>query len=128
MFWELYQQGQIYESSAAADAARNVARSAESGVRDLKNDVIRLEQQVERLTLSTIALAELLRDKLGITEAQIEATIRDIDLRDGKLDGKLDQPIQVKRCEACDRVNGQNRQRCLYCGKELKQESFLFRA
>jgi hypothetical protein len=70
----------------------------------------------------------MLRDKLGVTEAQIEATIRDIDLRDGKLDGKLDQPIQVKRCEACDRVNGQNRHRCLYCGKALKQESFLFRA
>ena len=126
MFWELYQHGRIHDASATADAARSAARGAESGVRELRTELVETQRQVERLTLTTIALAELLRDKLGVTEETIEATIRDIDLRDGRLDHKLDQPVQVKRCEACDRVNSPRHDRCIYCGKGLKREPFLF--
>jgi len=36
-----------------------------------------------------MAMAELLRDRSGISEEVIEAKIREIDLRDGQPDGKL---------------------------------------
>jgi hypothetical protein len=126
MFWELYQQGRIREASANADAARSAARTNETDVRDLRSTVQRLERQVERLTLASLALAEILRDRLGVKQEEIEAQVRDIDVRDGKLDGRLNQPVQVKRCEACTRVNGPQRLTCLYCGKGLPQESILF--
>ena len=126
MFWELYQYGRIEEASAAADAARDSARVNEAGVRNLRDTVNRLERQVERLTLASLALAQVLRDRLGVKESDIEAVVRDIDLSDGKLDGRLSQPVQVKRCEGCERVNGPQRHTCLYCGKSLPQESILF--
>lgn len=126
MFWELYQYGRIHDASANADAARSAARANEADVRDLRGIVDRLERQVERLTLANLALAQILRDRLGVKEAEVEAAVRDIDVRDGKLDGRLDLPVQVKRCEACQRVNGPQRFTCLYCGKGLPQESILF--
>ena len=126
MFWELYQYGRIHEASANADAARSAARTNESDLRDVRGTVDRLERQVERLTLASLALAEILRDRMGVKQDEIEAVVRDIDLRDGKLDGKLSQPMQVKRCEGCERVNGPQRHSCLYCGKGLPQESILF--
>jgi hypothetical protein len=126
MFWELYQYGRIEEASASADAARSAARAAETDLRYVRDTVSRLERQVERLTLANLALATILRDRLGVKEEDIEGTVRDIDLRDGKLDGRLDQPMQVKRCEGCDRVNGPQRHTCLYCGKALPHDSILF--
>lgn len=126
MFWELYQYGRIQEASANADAARSASRTNETDIRQLDGAVNRLERQVERLTLANLALAQVLRDRLGVKQEEIEAVIRDLDLSDGKLDGRIDRPVQVKRCEACDRVNGPQRYSCLYCGKGLPQESFLF--
>ena len=126
MFWELYQYGRIQEASANADAARSAARAADSDVRDLRGTIDRLERQVERLTLASLALAQILRDRMGVKEEEIEAVVRDLDVRDGKLDGRLDQPVQVKRCEACQRVNGPQRHACLYCGKGLPHDSILF--
>jgi hypothetical protein len=126
MFWELYQYGRIQEASANADAARSAARANEADTHKLRDIVGRLERQVERLTLTNLALAQVLRDKLGVKQADIEAAVRDIDLADGKLDGRLELPTKAKRCEACDRVNGPQRYTCLYCGKGLPQESILF--
>jgi hypothetical protein len=126
MFWELYQYGRIEDASATADAAHSAARANETDVRDLRGIVDRLQRQVERLTLATLAMAQVLRDKLGVKQAEIEAIIRDIDLADGQLDGRLSQPVQVKRCEGCERVNGPQRHTCLYCGKGLPHESILF--
>lgn len=128
MFWELYQYGRIQEASANADAARSAARSHETDIRQLDGTVDRLERQVERLTLANLALAQVLRDRLGVKQEEIEAVVRDLDLSDGKLDGRLERPVQVKRCEACDRVNGPQRHSCLYCGKGLPQESIMFPA
>jgi hypothetical protein len=126
VFWELYQYGRIQEVSANADAARSATRTNEIDVRQLRDVVNRLERQVERLTLANLALAQVVRDRLSVKQADIEAIVRDIDLRDGKLDGRLEQPVQVKRCEGCDRVNGPQRHFCLYCGKALPHESVLF--
>lgn len=126
MFWELYQYGRIQEASATADAARSAARSTERDLRQLSADVDGLQRQVERLTLANLALAQILRDRLGVKQLEIEGVIRDLDLSDGKLDGRIDRPMQVKRCEGCDRVNGPQRYSCLYCGKGLPQDSILF--
>ena len=63
-----------------------------------------LEQQVGRLALASIAMAEILRDHLGISGEVIEAKIHEIDLRDGKLDGMF-RP-SAKTCKECGRVSG----------------------
>jgi len=109
MFGHLYQNWQI------ADAPINVD--------GLQRRVKRLEEQVERLTLASIALAELLRDRLGVPQDDIEAKVHEIDLRDGRLDGKLSRPGPV--CPGCQRANSPHRTACLYCGKPLPVEGIL---
>ena len=124
MFWELYQQAQIQTAKDAAQDARRSTRSTEFDVAALQRRADGLEKQVQRLTLATMALAELLRDRLQVSQAEIEAKVRDIDLRDGKLDGKL--ATSVKTCPTCSRVNGPQRVTCLYCGTALPDDALLF--
>jgi hypothetical protein len=42
-----------------------------------------LEKQCDRLTLAAMAMAEILRDKLKLTEHDIDAKLAEIDLRGG---------------------------------------------
>ena len=65
-------------------------------------------------TLASIAMAEILRDHLGISSETIEAKILEIDLRDGKIDGTFTLP--PKTCKDCGRVSGPMSTACLYCG------------
>lgn len=121
MFWELFQNRRIEQAAQeAADAKTAATKHAEN----LRQDLQLLEQQVERLTLAVMAMAAILRDRQGISAEEIEAKVREIDLRDGRLDGKLSP--SVKQCDACGRVNGPRRTACLYCGANLPKESFLF--
>jgi hypothetical protein len=117
MFWDLYQSWQIAETSTTASIAERTARDARTNVDGLQRRVKRLEVQVERLTLGSMALAELLRDRLGVPQAEIDAKVQEIDLRDGSLDGKLTREPPV--CPGCHRTNSAQRRMCLYCGKPL---------
>lgn len=124
MLWELFQTSRIEQSNwNAADAGRS-AREAQGDVRQVDDKVRVLEQQCERLTLVAMAMAEILRDRLGLTESEIETKIIEIDQRDGQLDGRF-RP-SAEQCPECQRPNGANRRNCLYCGAELTPDSFLF--
>jgi hypothetical protein len=126
MLWELFQTSQIERSRSEALHARGTAREAQADVRELQSRVRVLEQQCERLNLAAMAMAEILRDRLGVTEKEIEAKLSEIDLRDGQLDGKV-RPSPLS-CSKCQRPNAANRQRCLYCGDALTSTAFLFQS
>ncbi len=108
------------KSAIALDSA---AQKARRETRDLEQEIRVLEQQVGRLTLASMAMAEILRDHLGISGDVIQAKIREIDLRDGELDGTFRLP--AKTCKECGRVSGPMSATCLYCGTALPKESFL---
>jgi hypothetical protein len=124
MLNELFQLHRTAKPSETARNASLLAREAQTEIHHLLRRERDLEQQVERLTLAAMAMAELLRDRLGISQEDIEAKVREIDLRDGQLDGKL-RP-SAKQCGVCNRVGGPGRRECIYCGAELAEESFLF--
>ena len=124
MLWDLIQQSQIGHAESVAENAKSTAADALQESRLLKNRIQQLEETVERLSLAAIAVAEILRDRLGVTEAEIEAKVQEIDLRDGKLDGRLRAP--TNDCESCHHTNSPNRSKCLYCGAALPSSSGLF--
>ena len=126
MLWELFQTGQIERSRSEALHAQSTAREAQGDVRELQARVRVLEQQCERLNLAAMAMAEILRDRLGITEKEIEAKLTVIDMRDGQLDGKV-RPSPMS-CPQCQRTSPAHRKHCLYCGVELTSNSFLFQS
>lgn len=102
------------ESTAGMDAKRMQT----SNQSDLKS----LQSQVERLGLLNQALWELLQERLDITNADLEAKAQEIDLRDGKPDGKISE-VAV-RCPTCQRVCNSKHDKCLYCGTLFEKPLF----
>lgn len=73
-----------------------------------------LEDNIDRLTLITQALWEILQKKVGIEEFELTALIEEIDLRDGKLDGKISKTPQ--KCSKCNQSVSIKTNVCFYCG------------
>lgn len=110
MFWDLYQQAQINDVQDSARRARDDTLSLRGEIRDLR-------RSLDSLTLTCAALWELLSDKSGLTEDELLAKMQEIDLRDGKLDGKMTRP--ASECPRCQRANNATRRNCMYCGEKL---------
>jgi hypothetical protein len=126
MLWEIFQMNRIERAKSEAMDAKQAARDALCDARDLQTKVRNLEQQCERLNLALMAVAEILRDKLGVSEKQIEDKLEEIDLRDGQLDGKYRPVLEPSRCPSCARPNAPSRSKCLYCGAQISVRSNLF--
>ena len=113
----------LFGVGAAAEAAGEAVGGLTAGgtpgeaLRD-RND--RLERRLEKLSLVCQALWGLVRDKTGSTEADLAGRVMDLDLSDGKLDGRRAPGLA---CEACGRVSARRHARCLYCEKPRKGAS-----
>ena len=79
MLWELFQMSRIERSNWNAADAKFAAREAQGDARQLQQQIRLLEQQCERLSLAAMAMAEILRDRLGVTEQEVETKIVEID-------------------------------------------------
>ncbi len=88
--------------------------SSGAAARDARREVRELEDRLDRLTLICQALWELLKERGELTEEDLAVKIREVDLRDGRADGKISK--QIKRCGKCDRVMSPRHQKCMYCG------------
>lgn len=78
-----------------------------------------VEGRLNRVELICAALWELLSERLSISEAELQARMKDIDLRDGVQDEKItDVPL---RCPTCGRVSSSRHWKCLYCGLEFER-------
>ena len=98
---------------ASATSAANIARQ----------DVTRLEDRVDQLSLVCMAMWSLMRDKTALTEEDLLERVKRIDLLDGVEDGKATQT--VSQCTACDRPMNPRHQKCIYCGNaKLIQSAF----
>jgi len=73
-----------------------------------------LEDNINRLTLITQALWEILQKRVGIEESELTALIEEIDLRDGELDGKITKKPQ--KCSKCNQTVSVKTNVCVYCG------------
>lgn len=110
LLWDLHQQGQISSANQTADRAVN---KAENAVAELS----RLQRRIERLSLCCQAMWEVLRDKHGLTEEELQNRILEIDLRDGATDGKM--RTQIVDCPSCGSKTNTKRSLCVICGAPL---------
>jgi rRNA maturation endonuclease Nob1 len=116
MLWEVYQQTRV-------NAAEQSAERAESKAGRASDDIAQLRRQIDRLALASQAMWELLRDSSGLTEDDLQTKILEIDLRDGKADGKITSSVCV--CPSCGHNTNTRRSLCLMCGAPLsKQHAF----
>jgi len=104
--------GEFFEGTSGGASASGVDAGANFKMRDL-------EHHVQRLSLQNQALWEVLQKHLNIPEEELEAKIKEIDLRDGVEDGKVtDVALQ---CPKCGRVSSRKHWKCLYCGAKFKK-------
>ena len=113
ILWELHQEKRINKAEAIAEAKQSRLEAAQS-------DLNRLRRRLDRQTLLCQALWELLAEKLGLTEEELLARMREIDRRDGREDGKIGaRPL---RCPECGRTTTSRRRTCAYCGAAMRRE------
>lgn len=114
MLWDLLQQGRIGQANTTAESAKQA--SANNAER-LHSEVLRLEAKIDRLAIITQGLWELLSEKTGLTTEDIEARIAEIDIRDGRKDGKI--MGKPTTCAKCARPTHTRLRSCPYCGTAL---------
>ena len=103
--------GDPTKAAQQSEEALNKARESTEDVRDLR-------AQIERLQMICEGMWAILRETTGATEQQLLDLIEEIDLRDGKHDGRCAKP--PAKCARCQRVVSVRTNVCLYCGS--KQE------
>ena len=103
------------EGAAAAIDRQHAERAA--------RQVQEYEERLDKLTLVCMALWSLLKEKTELAEEDLLERVRQIDLMDGKEDGKAKK--QVAKCPQCGRTMSPRHGRCLYCGaRNLEYSAF----
>lgn len=119
-FWDAFQQGQINSISSTADAAkRDVAHTAGR----LQGEVVRLEAKIDKLALVSQALWELIRENTKLSDGDIERKIEEIDIRDGRKDGRMSG--KPASCPKCNRPAHTRNRVCPFCGTALNRENVV---
>jgi hypothetical protein len=108
--WQAYQQSQIAEVKTDAIEAKQEAAQYSDRVRAL-------ETQVSHMALACQAMWELLRERTGISESELLAKMKEVDLRDGAQDGRM-TPVLIK-CPACGKPANSKSASCMYCGAAI---------
>jgi hypothetical protein len=100
------------------------ARSAAAKARETAVDVESMNYQIEKLLMITEALWNILKEKHSLTDEELINRVQDIDLQDGKLDGKVAKQVPSP-CPKCGRRMGRNRVVCFYCGTPSTEYPFI---
>ena len=114
--------GRAY-SQAMTQAAQSDANDAQASAREAKTEVELLRNDVGRLLLITEALWTLLKKQHGYSDGDLSTLVQEIDLRDGRLDGKAAK-TSPSPCPKCGRINSNRYSACIYCGSPLPVELF----
>lgn len=110
VLWDLSQQGQINDAQQSANEAQHRARDAQ----DL---FLQMEKRISRLSLLCQAMWEMLRERAEFTDDQFASKVLEVDLRDGRNDGRI--ATQIADCPSCGRKTNSKRTTCVICGAEL---------
>jgi hypothetical protein len=114
--FDIYQEQRINEASAKASSSKN-------RVEEIAMQIGHLERQISTLQLTCQAMWEVLRDQTGVGEETVLLKMQEIDLRDGRLDGKISAAVIT--CAACGRPGNTRRPQCMYCGAQLTAQTLF---
>lgn len=82
-----------------------------------------LSGQVEKLLMITEALWTMLKEEHGYVDEDLIKKIMEIDMRDGRLDGRVAKSEPVV-CPKCGRPASRTRSLCMYCGGLIVRTPF----
>jgi type I site-specific restriction endonuclease len=126
IFWDLFQQGQINNLHQGRLGQLEKEKNQDSKAALLEERLQELEQRHEQLKLVTLAFWSLLRDHSGLLESDLRKYVEQIDLLDGKRDGKTARSLEKTTCTGCSRTVIGTSTVCVYCGTPIKRTGGLF--
>lgn len=103
-------------TDGSAEVARSQAEKTALSVEGLKRDV-------ERLFMVAEAIWTFLKEQHDYTDDDLARRIREIDLRDGRLDGQVARE-GPRLCPHCQRPLDKTRDYCIYCGQLIQRGPF----
>lgn len=90
--WDIFQEIRLNDQSARQSDTDSSLRRTSLNLEDLA-------RQVRKMALVNQALYELLKERTGISDEDLRRRVREIDLRDGRSDGKLEaSPLRCPKC------------------------------
>ena len=114
-FWGIQAGRSAAQAATSASRAQGEARKAKTSVDDLQS-------QLDRALMACEAMWTILRDKLNVTDLDLLNRINEIDLSDGKLDGKVNKSAVA--CPKCGRTMARRFKKCMYCRQPVMQDPF----
>lgn len=111
--WDIVQQVQIdnlQKSQILAETSSDIRHSRQTRRSD------DLEDDIAMVLLAMDAMWSLLSERLGVTPEDLRARMEQIDLADGRRDGRYQAP--PRRCPSCDAAVGPDLVRCQFCGAD----------
>ena len=116
ILFDIHQYKCLRDLQTSTERNHSKQTRSEDRIGELLERVAELERRLEKQTLVSMALWELLKGELS-DEALIDE-VRRIDLLDGKLDGRYtpDKPPMHHMCRECGRAVSRTRRACFYCG------------
>jgi len=118
----MYQSGFFH--NAYKEGMEGARVGAQSGARDAERRANEAETRADRLALLCEAMWTLVAEKTGLTDEQSIDRINEIDLHDGKLDGKKIVDQGPLRCYECNRAVAARFAKCMYCGTPVARCPF----
>jgi len=109
---------------ARANRAQTTGEIASRIATEVRTENESLRFDVEKLFMITQALWTMLKEQHGYTDEQLIDRINQIDLQDGRLDGKVAKEKIRPDCPSCGRKLIGRRPVCLYCGTEVARNPF----
>lgn len=109
---------------AERETARN-ASAAEGAARRAENAMERVEDQLQRQALIIRALLEMCAVKGLFHDKEFRQLVNDIDMSDGRLDGKFKPQQGPQQCPECGKVNGKHAVSCMYCNAALPDRALM---
>jgi hypothetical protein len=96
--------------------ADQILKQAPLGDRQIEAQIRELSDAIDKLILITRAMWEITAKEKGLTDEDLINKVNEIDLRDGKADGRITPAI--RQCPSCGRNLFVGHRKCLYCGSE----------
>lgn len=115
-----------YRDSYVDSFYGNDVLEAKAKAREAITEARHLKYKFEKLMLVTEALWEIVKDHTKGTDEELKEKIKQIDLKDGKLDGKVAEG-PAEKCKKCGQIMQKNKTICIYCGAENKNDDVFKR-
>ena len=87
---------------------------------------VSMRQDIEKLYMLVEALWLIVKETSGLKDEDLIELLKQIDLQDGKIDGRNSSNATVRKCANCGRTLLRGQSKCAYCCAEL-HDAVLFR-